>query len=125
MTEEKRIQLKFLKDQIGHVLDGSKTIEIRPRSRNWIERIAGADLIDLTYGARFKPPTIFATAKLLKIEIRAFESTKKEDLKKLSIRWKDKEPQEFIDVHNEWYKKELKKGYPVAWIHYQVIKKYT
>lgn len=29
---EKKIQLKFLKNQIGHVLDGSKTLEIRPRS---------------------------------------------------------------------------------------------
>ncbi len=122
--EQKKIQLKFLKNQIGHVLDGSKTLEIRPRSRNWIERIAGAELIDLTYGARFKPPVIFATARLIKIEVRPFESTKKEDLERLSIRWKDKEPQEFIDVHNEWYKKELNKGYPVAWIHFEVVEKY-
>lgn len=118
---EKRPQLKFLKDQVNYVINGSKTLEPRPRSRQWIERIAGAELIDLTYGPRFSPPKIFATAKLLKVEIRPFESTTKEDLVKISRGWEDKEPEEFIEVHNEWYAKELAKGYPIAWIHFSVI----
>ncbi len=57
---ERRPQIKFLKDQVGYVLAGSKTLEPRPRSHRWIERLANAAEIDLTYGQRFAPPIVFA-----------------------------------------------------------------
>lgn len=120
----KRPQLKFLKEQVDNVLKGKKTLEPRPRSRQWIERIANVVFIDLTYGARFKPPVIFATAKVLKVEVRPFETTTKEDLIKISRGWEEKEPEEFIRVHNEWFAKELSRGLPVLWIYFRIIKKY-
>lgn len=121
---ERRPQLKFLKDQIGYVLDGSKTLEPRPRSPQWIERISQAEEIDLTYGPRFSVPKIFARAKVEKVEVRPFETTTKEDLEKISRGWEEKEPQEFIEEHNAWYAKELSKGYPVAWIYFRVVEKF-
>jgi hypothetical protein len=27
-------------------------------------------------------------------------------------------------VHNEWYSKELAKGYPVVWIFFRLVKRY-
>ena len=121
---ERRPQLKFFKDQVGFVLDGRKTLEPRPRSSRWIQRLAGAEEIDLTYGPRFAPPKVFARAKLEKLELRPFETTTKENLEKISRGWEDKEPEEFIRVHNEWYKKELAKGYPVVWIYFRVLESY-
>ena len=120
---ERRPQIKFLKDQIGYVLDGSKTLEPRPRSHEWIEKIAQADEIELTYGSRFAPPRIFAIAKLEKVEVRPFETVTKDDLIRISRGWENKEPKEFVRIHNEWYAKELAKGYPVAWIYFMVIER--
>jgi len=120
-NSNKRPQLKFLKDQVGCVLNGSKTLEPRPRSRRWIERISKVDEIELTYGPRFSPPKVFALAKLEKVEVRPFETTTKGDLIRISRGWKHKEPEEFIKVHNEWYSKELAKGYPVVWIFFRII----
>ena len=45
---ERLPQLKFLKDQIGFVLDGSKTLEVRPRSDRWIQKILDSKRIELT-----------------------------------------------------------------------------
>lgn len=117
---ERLPQLKFLKDQIGFVLDGSKTLEPRPRSLRWIEKMLDSNKIELTWGARFAPPRVFAVARLEKVEVRPFETTTMDDLKRISRGWEDKTPEEFVRVHNEWYAKELSKGYPVAWIYFSV-----
>ena len=53
---KRRPQLKFFKDQIGYVLNGSKTLEPRPRSPQWIKMISQVEEIDLTYGPRFSTP---------------------------------------------------------------------
>ena len=34
--------------------------------------------------------------------------------------WKGRDPAEFIAVYTDWYRKELDKGYPVAWISFEV-----
>ena len=70
------------------------------------------------------PPRIFARAKVEKVEVRPFETTTKEDLKKISRGWEEREPQEFIEEHNVWYAKELSRGYPVAWIYFRVVEKF-
>ncbi|PIZ49728.1 hypothetical protein COY29_01120, partial [Candidatus Woesebacteria bacterium CG_4_10_14_0_2_um_filter_39_14] len=57
-----------------------------------------------------------------KVEVRPFETTTKEDLKEISRGWEEREPQEFIEVHNKWYADELAKGYPVVWIYFKVVK---
>ena len=119
---KRRPQLKFFKDQIGYVLAGSKTLEPRPRSPQWIKMISQVEEIDLTYGPRFSTPKIFARAKVKKVEVRPFETTTKEDLKEISRGWEEREPQEFIEVHNKWYADELAKGYPVVWIYFKVVK---
>lgn len=121
---KRRPQLKFLKDQIGYVMDGSKTLEPRPRSQRWIQRILQADEIELTYGPRFSPPRVFAIAKIEKVEVRPFETTTKDDLIRISRGWEDKKSEEFIQVHNEWYAKELAKGYPIVWIYFEVIERF-
>lgn len=117
---ERLSQLKFLKDQIGFVLDGSKTLEVRPRSDKWIQKMLNSSRIELTWGARFAPPRVFAVARLEKVEVRPFETTTIDDLKRISRGWENKTPEEFARVHNEWYAKELAKGYSVAWIYFNV-----
>lgn len=121
---KKRPQLKFLKAIVDSIVNGDKTLEVRPRSRRWIENFSKADEIDLTYGPRFAAPKVFARAKLEKVEVRPFESTTAKDLKRIARGWEGKTPKEFIKVHNEWYSKELSKGYPVAWIFFKVIEVY-
>jgi hypothetical protein len=78
----------------------------------------------LTYGPRFSPPKIFALAKIEKVEVRLFETTTKGDLSRISRGWEEKATEEFIKVHNEWYSKELAKGYPVVWIYFKVTERY-
>lgn len=117
---ERRPQLKFLKDQVGYVLDGKKTLEPRPRSHQWIDRLSEAEEIDLTYGPRFAPPKVFARVKIERIEVRPFDTVTQEDLKQISRGWEDKTPEEFARVHNEWYAKELAKGYPVVWVYFKI-----
>lgn len=73
-TNHRNPQLKFLKDQVGYVLSGQKTLEPRPRSIQWISQFEKASTIDLTFGPRFRMPMVFATAKLVKVEIRPFET---------------------------------------------------
>lgn len=121
---KRRMHLKFLKDQIGYVLDGSKTLEPRPRSQRWIQQIMQADEIELTWGPRFSPPRVFAIAKIERVEVRPFETTTKEDLLRISRGWEDKQPGEFIQIHNEWYAKELAKGYPVVWVYFEVTERF-
>lgn len=77
-------QLKFLKAIIDSIMIGDKTLEVRPRSRRWIEYFSKADEIDLTYGPRFSAPKVFARAKLEKVEVRPFESTTEKDLKRIA-----------------------------------------
>lgn len=122
---ERRPQLKFLKDQVGYVLDGKKTLEPRPRSHQWIDRLSEAEEIELTYGPRFAPPKVFARAKIEGIEVRPFETVTQEDLEQISRGWEDKTPEEFARVHNEWYAKELAKGYPVVWVYFKIIKVFS
>lgn len=121
---KKRPQLKFLKAIVDSIINGDKTLEVRPRSRRWIENFSKADEIDLTYGPRFSAPKVFARAKLEKVEVRPFDTTTTKDLERIARGWEEKTPKEFIKVHNEWYSKELSKGYPVAWIFFKVIEVY-
>lgn len=121
---ERRPQIKFYKDAISDILSDRKTIEPRPRSRAWIERIAATKLVDLTYGPRISVPKIFATAKILKVETRPFNTATEEDLKGIALGWQDKAPEEFIVEYEKWFQKELSKGYPVAWIYFKVIDKH-
>lgn len=123
--DKKKPQLKFLKNQVGYVLSGKKTLEPRPRSRSWTEKILKADELELTYGPRFAHPKVFALAKIEKVEVRPFETTTQDDLVRISRGWEDKDPEEFIKVHNEWYSKELAKGYPVVWVYFKIIKVFS
>lgn len=109
-----RPQLKFFKNQIQYILEGKKTLEPRPRSDQWIKKISKADEIDLTYGPRFGSPFVFATAKLLKVEVRPFETTTKQDLIQISRGWEERTTDEFIKEHNEWFAKEIASGYAVV-----------
>ena len=120
---ERLPQLKFLKDQVGFVLDGSKTLEVRPRSDRWIQKMLDSKRIELTWGARFAPPMVFAVARLEKVEVRPFKTTTVDDLKRISRGWENKTPKEFARVHNEWYAKELAKGYSVVWIYFKITKR--
>src|SRR3989344_4908588 len=118
--QSRKPQLKFFKEQVHFILDGYKTLEPRPRSHRWIERISNAEEIELTYGPRFRPPKIFAVAKIEKIEVRPFDTVTKDDLIRISRGWEGKNSDEFAEVHNKWYAKELAKGYPVAWIYFKL-----
>lgn len=116
-----RPQIKFYKDAAPYILSGDKTLEVRPRSRAWVEKISKAKLVDLTYGPRFRPPHIFATAKIFRVEVRSFDTTTKEDLKQLGRSWLKKTPKEFAEIHKKWFAKDLAKSYPVAWIFFKLV----
>lgn len=120
-TEPKRPAIKFLKRSTEDILSGRKTLELRPRSLRWIERIQKADIVDLTYGPRMSLPTVFAIAEIEKVEIRPFDTMTPDDLKRIGHGWELRTVDEFIPVYTEWYAKELAKGYPVAWIYFSVI----
>jgi hypothetical protein len=120
-TEPKRPAIKFLKRSTEDILSGRKTLELRARSIGWIERIQRADIVDLTYGPRMSRPTVFATAKIEKVEIRPFDTITPDDLKRIGYGWELRTIDEFIPAYTEWYAKELAKGYPVAWIYFSVI----
>lgn len=121
---EKRPQIKFYKDAVPDILSGRKTIEPRPRSHAWIERITTTQLVDLTYGPRIGVPKIFATAQILKVESRPFNTATKDDLKGIGLGWQNRTPEEFIAEYERWFQKELAKGYPVAWIYFTVVDKH-
>lgn len=116
-----RPQIKFYKDVTPDILAGRKTLEPRPRSHAWIERIEKAGIVDLTYGPRMGAPTIFATARIVNIEIKPFTETTRADLDKIGYGWSKRTIKEFIKEYTKWYTKDLEKGYPVAWIEFQLI----
>ena len=66
---------------------------------------------------------VFAVARLEKVEVRPFKTTTVDDLKRISRGWENKTPKEFARVHNEWYAKELAKGYSVVWIYFKITKR--
>lgn len=114
-------QIKFFKDAVPYIVSGDKTLEVRPRSPVWVEKITKAELVDLTYGPRFGPPHIFAEAKILRVEVRPFCTTTEDDLRQLGRSWSEKSPQEFAEIHEKWFAKALVKGYPVAWIFFKLV----
>lgn len=117
-------QIKFYKDAAPDILSGKKTLEPRPRSTRWIGKISEAKYVNFTYGPRIGTPKIFARAEILNVETRPFESIRPKDLTKVGLGWKNKTPHEFIEEYKKWFSKELKRGYPVAWIYFRIVKKY-
>jgi len=117
-------QIKFYKDAVPDILSGRKTLEPRPRSPQWIARIAESELVDLTYGPRIGVPKIFASAEILKVDTRPFETATKEDLIQIGLSWQDKTPEEFVEEYTKWFAKDLAKGYPVAWIYFKLKERY-
>ncbi len=124
MGAKNRPQIKFYKDAVPDIVLGNKTLEPRPRNLKWINRIMEANEVDFTFGPRFGVPKIFATAQILKVEIRPFETTTKEDLIRIALEWQNKTPEEFIKTYNSWFAKDLAKGYAVAWIYFKLKEKY-
>jgi hypothetical protein len=113
--------IKFFKDAVADILAGHKTLEPRPRTLAWIKRLERAGYASLTYGPRFGAPTIFATARITDITIRPFETAMVEDLKRIGKEWSTDSPERFIIEYTRWYAKELAKGYPVAWISFEIV----
>ncbi len=113
--------IKFFKDAVEDILTGRKTLEPRPRSASWIERLEKVRRASLTYGPRFGAPTVFATARIIDVAVRPFESVTVEDLARIGYGWSDRSCEEFVVEYTRWFAKELEKGYPVAWISFEVI----
>ena len=113
--------IKFFKDAVEDIVAGRKTLEPRPRSSSWIERLEKSGRASLTYGPRFGAPTIFATACITDITVRPFESVTVEDLARIGYGWPDRSCEEFVAEYTRWFAKELENGYPVAWISFEVI----
>jgi len=124
MAIKKIPQIKFYKDAVPDILSGKKTLEPRPRSPRWIEKITNSKEAELTYGPRIGVPTVFAKAEILEVETRPFETATREDLDQVALGWEDKEPYEFVDEYTKWFSKDLAKGNPVAWIRFKVKEKY-
>lgn len=114
-------QIKFLKAAVPEILAGRKTMEARPRSMRWIDEIEQADTVELTWGARFAVPTIFARAHVERVEVKPFAEATQEDVKRFGGRWRNESVAAFVAEHERWYAKELEKGYPVAWIYFTII----
>jgi len=113
--------IKFFKDAVEDILAGRKTLEPRPRSPSWIERLEKVGQASLTYGPRFGAPTVFATARITDVTVRPFGSVTVEDLARIGYGWSDRSCKEFVVEYTRWFAKELAKGYPVAWISFEVI----
>ena len=86
----------------------------------WIGKLEKAGRANLTYGPRMGKPTVFATARILDIEVRAFTTATPDDLKQIGHDWPTRTVHDFIKVYSDWFEKELARGYPVAWIRFQV-----
>jgi hypothetical protein len=112
--------VKFSKSAVADILSGAKTLEPRPRSAAWVKRLKASDRAWLTYGPRMGAPTVFAVARILEVVVRPFETATQEDVNRVGSDWKGHDPAEFITVYTDWYRKELDKGYPVAWIRFEV-----
>ena len=124
METEHRPQIKFYKDAVFDILSEKKTLEPRPRSPQWIAKITDSKLVDLTYGPRIGIQKIFASAEILKVEIRPFESTTREDLIHIALGWQNKTIEEFVTEYTKWFAKDLIKGYQVAWISFKLREVY-
>jgi len=122
-SAQKLTQIKFLKKAVMPILSGSKTMEARPRSPRWIDSFHEGQLIELTYGARFKPPVVIATASIERIEIKPFADATEDDARRFGGSWHEKGVTAFIAEHERWYAKELAKGYPVVWIYFTLVDK--
>lgn len=114
--------IKFFKDAVDDVLAGRKTLEPRPRTLAWIKRLERAGFASLTYGPRFGAPTVFATARITDITIRPFETATEKDLERIGAAWHDESPERFIREYTQWFRTELAKGYPVAWIGFEILR---
>ncbi|MGH3928944.1 MAG: ASCH domain-containing protein [Pseudonocardiaceae bacterium] len=113
--------IKFFKDSVEDVLAGNKTLEPRPRTQAWIKRLERAGYASLTYGPRFGAPTVFATARITDITIRSFETATVQDLECIGTVWQGESTEKFIREYTRWFEKELAKGYPVAWISFEIL----
>lgn len=112
--------IKFLKQTVPEILDGSKTLEARPRSAPWIQRIQNAQRARLTYGPMIGSPTVFSVARIRSVEIRGFGTATQEDLGRIGPDWAGRAPADFAAAYGDWYAKELARGYSVAWISFEV-----
>jgi hypothetical protein len=112
--------IKFLKRTVPDILDGSKTLEARPRSEPWIRRIRDAPRARLTYGPMRGAPTVFAVARIRSVEVRGFETATQEDLGRIGPDWAGRGTADFSAAYADWYAKELGRGYAVAWISFEV-----
>ncbi|MGH3710294.1 MAG: ASCH domain-containing protein [Pseudonocardiaceae bacterium] len=113
--------IKFFKDAVEDILVGRKTLEPRPRSLPWISRLQKAGQALLTYGPRFGAPTVFATARIVDVAVRSFDSVTPEDLGRIGYGWADRSCEEFVAEYTRWFARELEKNYPVAWIRFEVV----
>jgi hypothetical protein len=116
--------IKFYKDAIAGILNGDKTLEPRPRSMSWIRRLQRSQRVHLTYGPRFGPPSVFAVAQITDITLRPFDTATPDDLERVGAKWRGRRPDEFVAEYTKWFRLELGKGYPVAWISFQVCERY-
>jgi hypothetical protein len=114
-------QIKFLKAAVPGILAGQKTLEARPRSMRWIEEIASADVVELTWGARFAAPAVFARARIERVVVKPFAEATKEDVARFGSRWQNESVATFVKKHEEWYAKLLQKGHPVVWIYFTLV----
>lgn len=114
-------QIKFLKAAVPDILAGHKTLEARPRSMRWIEGIEKADVVELTWGARFAPPTVFARARIERVEVKPFAAATRQDVVRFGSRWQDEPVATFVAKHEAWYAKLLQKGQPVVWIYFTIV----
>jgi hypothetical protein len=87
----------------------------------WIDEIASADVVELTWGARFAPPTVFARARIERVEVKPFAKATKEDVARFGGRWQGESVATFVAKHEEWYAKLLQKEYPVVWIYFTLV----
>lgn len=113
--------IKFFKDAVEDILAGNKTLEPRPRSLSWIKRLERAGCASLTFGPRFGVPAVFAAARITDITIRPFETATSQDLMRIGTAWQGESAERFIREYTRWFEKELARGYPVAWISFEVI----
>ncbi len=113
------IQVKVLKSKVSDISRGLKTLEVRVRSSSYIDKLMKAESIVFTYGQRFQKPTIFAKAKINKLEVKDLEAVTAEDISKLGTVWEGKSKQEFLDDYYESFAKEIAKGYKPVWIYFE------
>lgn len=112
--------IKFLKQTVPDILSGAKTLEVRPRSQGWIERLRTAERARLTYGPRMGTPTTFAIGRILDIDVRGFATATRTDVDRIGAEWVGRDVATFVSEYTEWYAAELAKDYPVVWISFAV-----